>query len=617
MEKDSKLQFSILDLREYNFKIPEYQRGYRWEKNEIINLLEDIKDSITMKKDNYYLQQIMVKPESLENNSDKRKKYLLIDGQQRLTTILIILTFLGVEDVYTIMDVEKEKDENTKSRNEIIKELLDEKRNPKEINEFYYKNTIKVVDEYFKKNEEIIQEFQVYVQENVKIIWYLLTDNDDENKRFININTNHIPLESSDLVKAELLSKANVHNAKVAIEYDEIERELNINKFWYFISNKEESSRMDKLLEINLIRIGKKKLKTEKYSLYNTYKDLLRQKDKEEYDYTEVWNQIKETYKILKEFYKDVELYNLVGYLVAITEAYSRKTTDAVGNIIINYENAKNSTKTNFKKSLYKEIIENIDIEKKNEKTNQKEKIIQNLKTVEELKEVLNNKQNFNYADTSSAIKKILLLHNILTLNDNDNKERFPFDLYYQTEWNLEHIQSQVDSEIKGDEKEDYINYLKICAINNFGKVSFNLNHVIEKINDLSTLEDKKQIKEIGDNILKEDIQYNNDSIEKDCIYNLTLLDAQTNKEYQNKLFMRKREKIIEKNKFIPICTQKVFLRGYTTIKENTKTNKTSKSEHQNELMQFFEWNKQDAENYLSDIAEKIYAIKEAQNEKE
>ena len=80
---------------------------------------------------------------------------------------------------------------------------------------------------------------------------------------------------------------------------------------------------------------------------------------------------------------------------------------------------------------------------------------------------------------------------------------------------------------------------------------------------------------------------------------------------------MRKREKIIEKNKFIPICTQKVFLRGYTTIKENTKTNKTSKSEHQNELMQFFEWNKQDAENYLSDIAEKIYAIKEAQNEKE
>ena len=355
MEKDSKLQFSILDLREYNFKIPEYQRGYRWEKNEIINLLEDIKDSITMKKDNYYLQQIMVKPESLENNSDKRKKYLLIDGQQRLTTILIILTFLGVEDVYTIMDVEKEKDENTKSRNEIIKELLDEKRNPKEINEFYYKNTIKVVDEYFKKNEEIIQEFQVYVQENVKIIWYLLTDNDDENKRFININTNHIPLESSDLVKAELLSKANVHNAKVAIEYDEIERELNINKFWYFISNKEESSRMDKLLEINLIRIGKKKLKTEKYSLYNTYKDLLRQKDKEEYDYTEVWNQIKETYKILKEFYKDVELYNLVGYLVAITEAYSRKTTDAVGNIIINYENAKNSTKTNFKKSLYKE----------------------------------------------------------------------------------------------------------------------------------------------------------------------------------------------------------------------------------------------------------------------
>ena len=37
--------------------------------------------------------------------------------------------------------------------------------------------------------------------------------------------------------------------------------------------------------------------------------------------------------------------------------------------------------------------------------------------------------------------------------------------------------------------------------------------------------------------------------------------------------------------------------------------------EDHNDIMQFFEWNVEDAENYLSDIAEKIFAIKEeAQN---
>ncbi len=71
----------IKELENNNFFIPSYQRGYRWD-NEVNALLEDITDFINYKKsdeDFYSLQPIVVKKD--------KDKYIVIDGQQRLTTI--------------------------------------------------------------------------------------------------------------------------------------------------------------------------------------------------------------------------------------------------------------------------------------------------------------------------------------------------------------------------------------------------------------------------------------------------------------------------------------------------------------------------------------------------
>ena len=75
----------------YSFVIPSFQRGFRWEKKQITDLLEDI-DRFSKEKDSkvYYLQPIVVKKQPIAAKED-REKWEVLDGQQRLTTIKLIL----------------------------------------------------------------------------------------------------------------------------------------------------------------------------------------------------------------------------------------------------------------------------------------------------------------------------------------------------------------------------------------------------------------------------------------------------------------------------------------------------------------------------------------------
>ena len=74
------LEPKLVGKIEGDFYIPAYQRGYRWNE-EVKRLLEDIEEIEESK--NYSLQPIVVK-------NIGEKKYELIDGQQRLTTIFFI-----------------------------------------------------------------------------------------------------------------------------------------------------------------------------------------------------------------------------------------------------------------------------------------------------------------------------------------------------------------------------------------------------------------------------------------------------------------------------------------------------------------------------------------------
>ena len=84
---------SVNELLNYQFFIPSYQRGYRWSRQQVEDLLNDIWEfTLDVKQDKnkgfYCLQPIVVK-----KNKDDPIKWDVIDGQQRLTTIFIILKY--------------------------------------------------------------------------------------------------------------------------------------------------------------------------------------------------------------------------------------------------------------------------------------------------------------------------------------------------------------------------------------------------------------------------------------------------------------------------------------------------------------------------------------------
>ena len=63
--------------------IPDYQRSYAWEERQVTTLLEDITEDL---EDFYFLGMFLI-----EKNPNEPKKINLIDGQQRFTTLVMIL----------------------------------------------------------------------------------------------------------------------------------------------------------------------------------------------------------------------------------------------------------------------------------------------------------------------------------------------------------------------------------------------------------------------------------------------------------------------------------------------------------------------------------------------
>lgn len=69
------------------FEIPKYQRGYAWEKKNIRELFEDIQEAIEVKA-SHYIGTIVL------SRTDKNDVFYVVDGQQRITTITMIINSL-------------------------------------------------------------------------------------------------------------------------------------------------------------------------------------------------------------------------------------------------------------------------------------------------------------------------------------------------------------------------------------------------------------------------------------------------------------------------------------------------------------------------------------------
>lgn len=82
---EAKIKIRKVTELDEEFHIPNYQRGYKWRKKDVEYLIEDIAEIAEEDNSDYCLQPIVV----AEDNG----KHILVDGQQRLTTIWLIMNW--------------------------------------------------------------------------------------------------------------------------------------------------------------------------------------------------------------------------------------------------------------------------------------------------------------------------------------------------------------------------------------------------------------------------------------------------------------------------------------------------------------------------------------------
>ncbi|WP_282109537.1 DUF262 domain-containing protein [Shewanella algicola] len=569
----------INDLLKLSFFIPSYQRGYRWSKRLVTELLDDIKEFQQQAENSnknafYCLQPIVVK----QHNGD----WELVDGQQRLTTIYIILTHL--KEIITLLGKSRyELSYETREESAQFLQDINEERGEENIDFFHIVEAKKAVEEWFKAQDGTyqIKFIQTLLNDdntgkNVKVIWYQIDETANVIEVFTRLNMGKIPLVNAELVKALFLKSSNfardvtepdskkpiqdLQQLKISQEWDAIEKRLQDDAFWYFITNNRiETNRIEFVLALAAKNLDSEGiLDTDKLEIFLKFNRLLStngEKDKT-VDVTREWLKIKQCFMTLEEWYNDRALFHLIGYLV------SQKVS--ITNIFDLHQAS--LTKYDFRKSLLEQILNRTFTGGNIEALSQAW-----------LEEILNS---FTYESGAHKLRPILLLFNVASLLANPaSNARFQFDKYKDPSngWDIEHIRSVASDMPNSKDKQK-------AWLENVVEYISSDEHVETYESDTETVNDEQNIRLEAQALLKT-ATYNNDQFETlydkvrehydpdgnedvdNSIGNLTLLDSSTNRSYQNAVFPIKRSRIIALDKkatFVPLCTKNAFLKYYS-----------------------------------------------------
>lgn len=626
---------SISELKGKQFFIPNYQRGYKWEKEQVEDLLNDIEEFMNSEPgkvgQSYCIQPLVVgyadaedtllqkvkEANSLTNIEEilSRRRMEVIDGQQRLTTIFIILSAIGVNKpdnfLYTLNY--ETRDQQSDDPDELgswqflqklsVKDA--EVANYAKINEDFYHiyKAHETVDEWLRgKDNRFKENFRDALLNKVKFIWYLSSDPNPV-QVFRRLNDGKISLTDAELIKALILHCDDETSKTIyerASEWDSFEIQLQDDEFWLFVQNEIKYAKPTRIEWIfDLIRrrdlLNIKKIKEDYLNdlgndIHKTFRyfDLyirLKKHDGYELNATAIWSQVKTIMMAVNEWYNDNQLYHYVGYLihqgVDIFSIYEQWLQPGI-------------TKKGFLEYLTIPIVERI-------------------AKCHDLSKVYSNKRE---------CLPLLLLHNIEEILEqnrsllNDQRYglgafyKFPFHLYKKEErkgkrngWEIEHVASNAGD---SDEIEDHAFYLESS------KLAIRDKELLERIEsfDFNGENESDRFTSLKEDIKKHlhEDEWTDD--EKNKVWNFTLLDSGTNQEYQNSVFPFKRLFIINKESgfktvmkfdkstkkveiqatepavsFIPPITKKIFTKAF-------KQSPSSLSS----------WTKQDAKNYLLDI---------------
>ena len=590
------LEEKIISKITGKFTIEAYQRGYRWGKDEVEYLLEDINEIPDGQK--YCLQPVVVK-----NVNDT---YELIDGQQRLTTLYLIMKYLNAYvDIKFSIEYATRKSENGHIGSKELLETIDEidlSLPSNNIDELFIKKSYGIVKTWFNGEESKMMSFAKKLQNYVTIIWYEVDEDEDSVNIFTRLNIGKINLTNAELVKALFLSRGKKDSEgryagnpygieekkqhEIALGWDLMEKDLHNEKFWTFITN-EKSDHYPIRMELLFDLIEMKPSDASNFYTFNRFYERFKNSDNR-YD---TWELIERYMQQLKEWYHSFDLFHHIGFLVATGTSVKSLLDIAM------------STDNPIKKSEFKlRVLDMI-----------REKMVFTVGDKDFGEEI--DYAELNYEDHSKFIQYVLLLFNIETIRQKgDENVRFPFYRYKnEGTWSLEHIHAQNSESLKTNQEwKEWLEIHKksLEGLEVYSDDKKQIEEVIDKMNTVITHINEKGYKgSIRDefnavapaviNILSD----GDDKSQMHTLSNMALLTVGENAALNNSTFDVKRMKIIAMDKageYIPVCTRNVFMKYYSS--SDTK-------------LHF--WSEEDRKGYISAMNNVLYDYKEKNSNKE
>ena len=621
---------SIDKLMGRTFFVPSYQRGYRWGRQEVEALLNDLWEFYLQtkeKKDEEERENLLeenknlfycLQPVVLYKDKDEQARENLLDGQQRLTTIYLLLSYLDSrrreegydKPLFTLEYATREDSADFLAKKLFASEESEEASN---VDYHYMRAAYGYIKDWFtqapKHPGAAAKLIPLILNEdgkgpNVRVIEYYIEDDSDPIDVFLRLNQGKIPLTDAELTKA-LFLQSDKYDAKllpyvspkldlIASEWYAYEQQLSVPKFWHFISPYDAQSTPPSIRL--LLELAARDRDLQSATSYKNTPELWELKKYTHPCYTifsdylqgysgegrlkkigKVWERIYTIFGLISEWYEDQELYHHIGYLMC-TESSSERFA-LLRDLL---EQAETCTAPKFKASLRRAIGEKIEA-------------IRLKKKIEGIR--LNE---LSYEEHSEVIHWVLLLHNIHQHIFTSEQIRFPFDLYTKEKWSLEHIYAQQSEPLR--KREEQIGFIEE-HIATFRKDAFGGDEETSSlIGELEGIRSQIQEPQKGEServslfakalelITAFEVKQMGDTVPLHGLQNLCLLSRGVNSALSNRTFARKREIMREivmtaTQEYIPMATRRVFLKYYSASPKDNAY-----------------WRREDAEAYMEHI---------------
>ena len=643
--------------------IPEYQRGYRWQERQIMQLLSDLNDFRTNSpRDSFYcLQPIVVKPcdaQTIVANGldEKMTWYEVIDGQQRLTTLHLIMTFSQLtrkvehpSDVFTIYYKTRPNlgkifghfRGHYNAQGYLDGITLDEQSDSMDIDSFHIYQAMLSILRWFTENgpkyekrlpirqftkmDSLFQEEKDSGEHSIQIIWYELNDDTNPRDMFNRLNNDKIQLTNSELIRAIFLSDSADYGLEEENLYDEAEKKVasDMNKqrkqahivevwdamehklrekdkrFWAFLTNREREDYQN-CIELIFDFISKKYATSTGNNKITSASDLRR--EDELYTFLYFDRLLRSGEKSPWQLWLDIE--NCYTILCNWFEDYD--LYHKIGYLTYYY----NRQRQDIIPVLLDEAISM-------SKSDFMQKCINN-RIAETIKFDF---EQLNYLENAEPILMILALYNIELHRTNISLGRMPFQLFKSIPWTLEHIHAQNSEGIDNNKRAVWDTWLdeNIKMLTNF-KLAFaeseteRLTEIDRLIANMQACRNKqdlrfKEVEMLFNTVLDFFDTLNADKNEPSDMHklsNLTLLSSTLNTRVGNMVFEGKRQCIVEADatgsEYIPIGTKRVFLKY------------VNHAEPDFNVQQLYFWGKRDRKNYEKEISQLLAPYVDVKN---